>query len=768
MNSSRGSKPLKRIRGLMDRLAVSQSRSRLQSPSQSSHQSDPGTLTPADGPSKDTSFESKAGPATSQSEAPSAITQTTNPLIIVDSELGRAESKIPTVNVMGPIGEDQNRSPDIGAPGVITPWMNPPDPSQWAESTHTAWTTLRRSLRFVHNQSSGMFPTLHSAVGILLACIDGLEAVSEHREDYEELAATLSAMSDSLLQCMKYMSLSDSILNLARSIEREALEIQEKLGKIGLGGIRDASMREEELMRHYRRVQSLFQRIQARQLSVANAGLSTWRMINEQLARSWLEELNPVKQAEYDSDLSTEISRRSCTEGTRTAIIAGLNDWLNSSASASTYWMNGMAGTGKTTIAYSFCEEAEKCKQLVASFFCTRNSVELKDSMPDNLVVVIDALDECESQKGVEIILDMLFRYAGHIPLKVLIISRPEPEIYKTSLVRADIELYLREELAFMSPTPVEIEQLAHRSGCLFIYAATLKHAEIDAPYSAVLHSALQEAHMEDQEAEDIKAVLRTVLFAQEPIDVKTIAVLSGLDGPEQVIYALQPLRSVIYQSEETGLVSNLHASFPDFLLSFDRQLLAQRCFEVMKKEIKFNIYALESSFVPDEQIGDLQDRIKANIPSTLACVAGDVEGVSISATTVLDGEVKSLNQPNRIAVARRITSQHPNLPPTSISLVSPSALAQASLIDHRGSAALASWKGGKFMAKAFSSDGTQVIGGDQCLAMAGSSAHAFSSDGSRAVSVLSDGTIRIWDAYHGTLVSGVLTYDTSHIRSLD
>ncbi|KAH7304339.1 hypothetical protein B0J17DRAFT_589111 [Rhizoctonia solani] len=50
--------------------------------------------------------------------------------------------------------------------------------------------------------------------------------------------------------------------------------------------------------------------------------------------------------------------------------------------------------------------------------------------MPERLVVVIDALDECDGRKGVELILDMLFEYAPQVPLRFLVTSRPEPEIY--------------------------------------------------------------------------------------------------------------------------------------------------------------------------------------------------------------------------------------------------------------------------------------------------------------------------------------------------
>ncbi|KAH7316397.1 quinon protein alcohol dehydrogenase-like superfamily [Rhizoctonia solani] len=303
---------------------------------------------------------------------------------------------------------------------------------------------------------------------------------------------------------------------------------------------------------------------------------------------------------------------------------------------------------------------------------------QVKDAIPDNLVVVIDALDECDDRNGVELVLDILFRHASDVPLKFLITSRPEPEIYskmsthaqsrevihlhdiEKSLVQADIELYLKEELEFMSPpaNQAEFEQLVQRSGALFIYAATLvryirsgkrladphkrlrsvlgmtpestkKHMHIDTLYTAVLKSALSEDELEPDEIEDVRLVLRTVLFAQEPIGVEIIAELAEIADPQRVLHALHPLRSVLHQSEGTGLVSTLHASFPDFMFSNERsgtyfydivehsQALAHRCFLVMKEQLRFNICNLASSLVPDKEVGNLQKKIKANISPT-------------------------------------------------------------------------------------------------------------------------------------------------------
>ncbi|KDN46748.1 hypothetical protein RSAG8_04128, partial [Rhizoctonia solani AG-8 WAC10335] len=200
----------------------------------------------------------------------------------------------------------------------------------------------------------------------------------------------------------------------------------------------------------------------------------------------------------------------------------------------------------------------------------------VKGALPANLVVVIDALDECEDRTGVERTLDMLFRYAADVPLRFLVTSssRPEPEIYQwmtqnsqsrvftdpydieESLVQVDNELYLKGELVNMSLTGTasQVDQLVNQSGVLFIYAAILiryiksgarfdtqkrlrsvlgiapesarTHAQIDALYTAALKSALSEEELEVDKAADVQAVLRTALFAQEPISIKTIATL--------------------------------------------------------------------------------------------------------------------------------------------------------------------------------------------------------------------------------------------------
>ena len=69
-------------------------------------------------------------------------------------------------------------------------------------------------------------------------------------------------------------------------------------------------------------------------------------------------------------------SRGPCTEGTRVDIIEKIMAWANETDPAkapSVYWLTGLAGLGKTTIAYTICKRLEEeAKVPFTSFFCSR------------------------------------------------------------------------------------------------------------------------------------------------------------------------------------------------------------------------------------------------------------------------------------------------------------------------------------------------------------------------------------------------------------
>ncbi|KAG8726049.1 hypothetical protein FRC11_000929, partial [Ceratobasidium sp. 423] len=410
--------------------------------------------------------------------------------------------------------------------------------------------------------------------------------------------------------------------------------------------------------------------------------------------------MTPVYAAQFDSGFSDKIDRGPCLEGTRGTVLDDIRRWIHNPNETKGYWVNGMAGTGKTTIAYSICQELAENGQLGASFFASsalaecsdvdrilptiayqlahvsypyrsalcrvleqeqdvgqrKLSVQFKyliwsplremaDAISKGLVVVIDALDECSDSRSTTRVIELLLRHAPELPVRFLLMSRPELAIsnpilskdrgsvpvlhlhnLEEQLVKTDIRKYLIASLAPIRPTNHQIEWLAEQAGVLFIYAATLvryilatdlgvdpkarleailatstietnkKNQTIDNLYRAILERVLQGEGREKHEVKAVERVLWTVVCAMEPVTEQTLAVLAQLNS-NQVTQALRPLKSVIHV-REGGVVSTLHASFPEFILdplrsgSFycDRkaynQYLAIRCLALVKKHV--------------------------------------------------------------------------------------------------------------------------------------------------------------------------------------
>ncbi|KAI0699433.1 hypothetical protein BC835DRAFT_1459740, partial [Cytidiella melzeri] len=209
----------------------------------------------------------------------------------------------------------------------------------------------------------------------------------------------------------------------------------------------------------------------------------THRLMMEQLKNDEWNALNMLARA--DEAIHTAVDRKGCLAGTREDILRRLTAWAKDASSSKVYWLNGHAGSGKSTIAQSFTEWLDSKGRLGASFFCSRGSqatsnlkmvfptiayqlatsnkalspafarallpaLEEKPNISTFIprlqiedlivkpaersematVVVIDALDECADENAVSTILSLLNVYIARIPaLKFFITSRPEPHI---------------------------------------------------------------------------------------------------------------------------------------------------------------------------------------------------------------------------------------------------------------------------------------------------------------------------------------------------
>ncbi|KAG8711287.1 hypothetical protein FRC09_020684 [Ceratobasidium sp. 395] len=798
------------------------------------------------------------------------------------------------------------------------------------EMDHVAWSGLK-TLLGVLNRSADAFGPLKSAFDGFSRCIEIFEVqdqnVAAAREEYTQLKTELDSIFSDIsgfLSGNAPPSMTPSIEILARGIEKEIERVVHKLRRGKMGQYAQATEDEYEVLECYRRIQVLLNRLSL------NANTNIWWIIDEQatwmqiIERTWLSQQNRLNrlphsaEAKYRSAQSERLGRNGCTPDTRVDVLKRLRAWTLDDKNQRIYWLNGMAGTGKTTIAYSLCEELQGAGKLAASFFCSRQLPSCRDvnrilpsiayqltslsrpfrhelsgvlerlpdahnqtidlqfdslvaiplravrqALPVELVIVIDALDECEDSDGAGKMLLALLQHTLELPMKIFVTSRPDQQILdrmesekykhlrselrlhelKHSEVQKDIRTYLTVSLDGVVLSAAGLEDLIIQSGVLFIYASTivryltydparsgerlkkllsmsassgLGEQGIDKLYATILQAALDNKNLDSEEQRQVNQVLRTVICAQEPLPVDTIASLLGTGGAGLVRAALRPLSSILQVSNTTDqLVTTLHQSFPDYMLDQRRSgryycqpkehniWYAQTCFNIIESiNPSFNICRIESSYVPDREIRDLADGIDKAIPLQLfyACRYWEAHAELVEPSKVVDQilcflstrfllwmEIMSLKQSLSDGVGMLLRLQAWLLASSKIQEVAVDALrfitAYASsptsqLTPHIYLSTLVLWPKQRPFSKLYlgsfpklaEASGTAIDRqGAAALAVLNVPGEVFtvacSPDGATIAAGSSDHLIHIWDAYTGRTVGKPLEGHTNDVR---
>jgi hypothetical protein len=99
-----------------------------------------------------------------------------------------------------------------------------------------------------------------------------------------------------------------------------------------------------------------------------------------------LDSLEPVISAAWNAEGADGIASARdaivsmCTPGTRVSILSDLQAWAVAPEGPCVFWLNGLAGTGKSTIARSLCEGLDEQGRLGASFFISRDQPDRRDA----------------------------------------------------------------------------------------------------------------------------------------------------------------------------------------------------------------------------------------------------------------------------------------------------------------------------------------------------------------------------------------------------
>jgi hypothetical protein len=376
-----------------------------------------------------------------------------------------------------------------------------------------------------------------------------------------------------------------------------------------------------------------------------------------------------------------------CLPKTRVDILKKITCWADGEGEQCIFWLNCLAGTGKSTIAHTAARDYFERRRLAASFlfsrgggdvgnaakFVTTISMQLathipnvKESVCDAIaernniaslslagqwqqlvigpllkiedtdvsspyLVVVDAFDECEGERDVSIVLQLLakVKLLTTLRLRVLITSRPEipirygfdqmPEAehcdfvlhnIKAAAVDKDIFIFLEQHLKAIGqkwicgatwPGKLAIDKLVQKSSGLFIWAATAcrfidagevfaeqrlveilegsrsdatPERHLDQIYLTVLQGSIS-TNFSEQEKVLLYLiqgkVLGSMVVSLSPLSAASLGRLINLPK-SQVEQTLGKLHAIVdLPKDVTSFLHLHHPSFRDFLLDKNR-----------------------------------------------------------------------------------------------------------------------------------------------------------------------------------------------------
>jgi hypothetical protein len=377
-----------------------------------------------------------------------------------------------------------------------------------------------------------------------------------------------------------------------------------------------------------------------------------------------------------------------CLPNTRVEVLERIRAWADGDDTRHIFWLRGLAGTGKSTIARTVAQENYIRKRLGASFFFSRGGGDignaskfftsiavqlannarplrryiceaivergdiatqsLRDqwrqlvlgplsklndkSCPLSYILVVDALDECDDEKHIRNILQLLAeaRSLKTVRLRVLLTSRPEipirygfyqiPEAERHSfvlhnispeIVDHDIAIFLEYNLRLIAqerdldpgwPGEEAIRRMVQNASGLFIWAATASrfvregkrfaakrlatilegsNASVTAPekklneiYIMVLSHSIP-INCTDEEREEscsmLRHVLGTIVILFSPLSADSLGRLLCTQKQE-IDQTLQDLHTILDIPEDRTRPLRLHhPSLRDFLLKKSR-----------------------------------------------------------------------------------------------------------------------------------------------------------------------------------------------------
>ncbi|KAJ3070371.1 hypothetical protein HK102_006681, partial [Quaeritorhiza haematococci] len=455
------------------------------------------------------------------------------------------------------------------------------------------------------------------------------------------------------------------------------------------------------------------------------------RMLSVKTLKDWL---MPVDVEDVYFRLKNQHQK-----GTRQWLLDEVSQW-NNDPSTPVLWLKGQAGMGKSVMA-SLVVNTLHADNLGAYFFCKHDDNERNDPrrlvntlayqlsqrhpvfrerlgrvyreepdvversipvrfsrlileilqdldaalFPKNLVLVLDALDECKPTYRTQL-LNVIRTDCSSLPpyVKLFITSRPEKDVelalgrlscrelkpsdtHNQQDLRIFAKMHLQKYLDEES-LPAVVERLVKKSNGLFLWISLVVDAirngfmsvhdvhDLPDKLDDMYHRALEEAHRNFNPA-ILKQVVETIIVLEEPLPVEALEdLVDGAVGKGQVFQAFEALQSLFYTAED-GTVHALHKSLADYLTSKDRctdprfyvdqspthHRLARRCLSLLLTHLRQKNLCNIPSERALTDLPDLQQRIHTHLPPQVQYACKHFVDHLKKCTPSTEGELKDL-----------------------------------------------------------------------------------------------------------------------------